>query len=83
MPLKELYCRSRFPWKGAHGHTGPGGEAPESGGRGQPRPTPSSAILGSGMGGRGEEAGQGNSPGLAGWNKGGILGSELSGGLVI
>ena len=35
------------------------------------------------VGGWGGEAGQGNSPGLAGWNKGGILGSELPGGLVI
>ena len=82
MPLKELYCCSQFPWKQAHSHTGPGGEAPESGSRGQHRWSPLSAILGAGRGGLGREAGQGTSPGLAGWNKGGILGSELPGGLV-
>lgn len=55
MPLKGLYCCSQFPWKQAHGHTGQGGEAPESGSRGQHRPSPLSAILGAGrgVGGRG------------------------------
>lgn len=73
MPLKELYLSLTAPLEGAHGHTGPGVGSTRVRRQGTAQTGSSSAILGlvMGVGGRGRAR---NSPGLAGWNKGGILG---------